>query len=42
MHAVMGYGGNGITFSRIAAELVATELAGREDADADLYRGVRG
>jgi glycine/D-amino acid oxidase-like deaminating enzyme len=42
MHAVMGYGGNGITFSRIAAELVATELAGREDSDADLFRGVPG
>ena len=39
MHAVMGYGGNGITFSRIAAELVATELDGGSDADADLFRG---
>ncbi|HVL21508.1 MAG TPA: FAD-binding oxidoreductase [Amaricoccus sp.] len=39
MHAVMGYGGNGITFSRIASELIATELAGRDDADADLFRG---
>ena len=39
MHAVMGYGGNGITFSRIAAELIATELDGGEDADADLYKG---
>jgi len=42
MHAVMGYGGNGITFSRIAAELIATEVAGRDDADADLFRGARG
>jgi glycine/D-amino acid oxidase-like deaminating enzyme len=39
MHAVLGYGGNGITFSRIAAELIATELAGGSDADADLFRG---
>ena len=39
MHAVMGYGGNGITYSRIAAELIATELDGGEDADADLYKG---
>ena len=35
----MGYGGNGITYSRIAAELIAAELDGREDRDADLYRG---
>lgn len=35
--ALMGYGGNGITFSRIAAEFIRTALAGREDADADLF-----
>ena len=35
--AVMGYGGNGITFSRIAAELVASAIGGREDSDADLF-----
>lgn len=35
--AVMGYGGNGITYSRIAAELVASTLNGRPDSDADLY-----
>ena len=35
--ALMGYGGNGITFSRIAAEIVRTALAGHEDADADLF-----
>jgi len=39
IHAVMGYGGNGITYSRIAAELIATELDGGDDTDADLYRG---
>lgn len=39
MHAVMGYGGNGITYSRIAAEIIATTLDGREDADAGLYTG---
>jgi glycine/D-amino acid oxidase-like deaminating enzyme len=33
----MGYGGNGITFSRIAAELVATSLRGDEDPDAALF-----
>jgi len=35
--ALMGYGGNGITFSRIAAEFIRTALAGHEDADADLF-----
>jgi glycine/D-amino acid oxidase-like deaminating enzyme len=37
IHAVMGYGGNGITYAQIASELVATALDGGEDADADLY-----
>lgn len=37
IHAVMGYGGNGITYSQIASELVASALSGREDSDADLY-----
>lgn len=35
--ALMGYGGNGITFSRIAAELIRSAIAGREDVDADLF-----
>lgn len=35
--ALMGYGGNGITFSRIAAEMIRTRLAGGTDEDADLY-----
>lgn len=35
--ALMGYGGNGITFSRIAAEFIRTALAGHQDADADLF-----
>lgn len=39
MHAVLGYGGNGITYARIAAELIATELDGGTDSDADLYKG---
>ena len=39
IHAVMGYGGNGITFSRIAAELIATELDGGTDQDAGLFDG---
>lgn len=36
--ALMGYGGNGITFSRIGAELIRSALAGHEDVDADLFR----
>ena len=37
-HAVMGFGGNGITYSAIAAELTARRIDGRSDPDADLYR----
>src|ERR1051325_6818681 len=33
----LGYGGNGIVYSRIAAEIIASALAGKRDADADLY-----
>ena len=35
--AVMGYGGNGITFSQIASEIVAARIAGRADPDEDLF-----
>lgn len=35
--AVMGFGGNGVTFSQIAAEMISAEIAGRRDADADLF-----
>jgi glycine/D-amino acid oxidase-like deaminating enzyme len=38
----MGYGGNGITFSRIASEIIATELDGRQDRDAGLFAGLGG
>lgn len=34
---VMGYGGNGITFSQIASEIVAARIAGRADPDDDLF-----
>lgn len=37
LFALMGYGGNGITFSRIGAELIRTALAGGKDADADIF-----
>lgn len=36
--AVMGFGGNGITFSVIAAQIVAAALTGKEDPDADSFR----
>ncbi len=39
LHAVLGYGGNGITFSRIAAEIIATDLDGGVDRDAELFAG---
>jgi glycine/D-amino acid oxidase-like deaminating enzyme len=37
IHAVMGYGGNGITYSRIASEIITTTITGGRDPDADLY-----
>ncbi len=36
--AVMGFGGNGITYSVIASQIVAAEMRGERDPDADLYR----
>lgn len=41
IHAVMGYGGNGITYSQIASEIVAAAIDGRDDSDAGLF-GFRG
>ena len=35
--AILAFGGNGITYSRIAAEVIAAELTGRPDLDADLF-----
>lgn len=37
VHAAMGYGGNGITFSQIAAEIIAASILGHDDADAALF-----
>ena len=37
VYAAMGYGGNGITFSKIAAEILAKALAGKQDKDAALF-----
>ena len=36
--AVMGFGGNGITYSVIASQVVSKALRGGADPDADLYR----
>lgn len=36
-YAVLAYGGNGTTFSRIAAEILRAEFTGKKDADADLF-----
>ncbi|MEO8667765.1 MAG: FAD-dependent oxidoreductase [Bauldia sp.] len=35
--AVLGFGGNGITYSRIAADIIRAALAGKADPDAGLY-----
>lgn len=37
VHAVLGYGGNGITFSQIASEVVSSSIGGRTDRDAELF-----
>ncbi len=34
----LGYGGNGTTYSRIAADIISGALTGRPDVDADLYQ----
>lgn len=36
--AIMAFGGNGITFSRIAAEIIRARLDGKHDPDEDLFR----
>lgn len=38
VQAVMGFGGNGITFSAIAAEIVSSRISGAPDEDEDLFR----
>jgi glycine/D-amino acid oxidase-like deaminating enzyme len=35
--AILGYGGNGITFSMIAAHLLQRRICGASDPDADLF-----
>lgn len=41
-YAVLGFGGNGITFSALAAQVIAADIAGRRDADAGLFAFTRG
>ena len=36
-HAVLGYGGNGITFSMVAAQIIRGQITGTGDPDADLF-----
>ena len=38
--ATMGYGGNGITFSQIAADIISSCILGHADPDALLFRFV--
>ncbi|PZO81729.1 MAG: FAD-dependent oxidoreductase, partial [Micavibrio aeruginosavorus] len=37
LYSVMAYGGNGITFSRIAAELITADITGYRHPDRDLF-----
>jgi len=36
-HAVLGYGGNGITFSALAAQMLRNQITGGRDPDSDLF-----
>ena len=40
-YAVLGYGGNGITFGAIAAHIIAERLCGRPDPDEELFAFAR-
>lgn len=37
VYAIMAYGGNGINFSRIAAEIITSAITGQRDPDADVF-----
>lgn len=37
VHAVMGFGGNGITFSMLAAQLISRRILGLSDPDAEIF-----
>ena len=36
-YAVMGFGGNGITYSVIGSQVIGAAIRGRRDPDADLF-----
>jgi glycine/D-amino acid oxidase-like deaminating enzyme len=36
-YALLGYGGNGLTFGVIAAQIIAGALCGLQDEDASLF-----
>jgi glycine/D-amino acid oxidase-like deaminating enzyme len=38
VYACLGYGGNGTTFSMMASQMIAADIAGRPDPDAKLFR----
>lgn len=38
LHTVLGCGGNGITFSMLAAQLILASVLGEVDCDAELFR----
>lgn len=37
VYSTMGFGGNGITFSQIAAQIISSAILGHQDADHDLF-----
>jgi len=37
-YAILGFGGNGITFSHLGADLLMNTLQGKDDPDADLFK----
>ena len=37
IHTIMGFGGNGITFSVIGAQIIAARIAGRPDPDEAVF-----
>ena len=36
-YGVLAFGGNGLTFTRIAAEIIKARFTGRGDPEADLF-----
>ena len=36
-YAILGFGGNGLTFGMVAAQIITSLLSGRHSADAELF-----